>query len=44
MPRPGMLLLFPSYFAHRTLPTGSRDPRLCVAFDVEPSPARPEGD
>jgi tetratricopeptide (TPR) repeat protein len=33
---PGLLLLFPSYFAHRTWPTGVSDPRLCVAFDVRP--------
>lgn len=33
-PRAGMLLLFPSYFAHRTWPTGVAEPRICVAFDV----------
>jgi uncharacterized protein (TIGR02466 family) len=33
-PEPGMLLLFPSYYAHRTWPTGVGDPRVCVAFDV----------
>jgi len=35
-PEPGLLLLFPSYFAHRTWPTGLADPRICVAFDVRP--------
>ncbi len=33
-PRAGLLLLFPSYFAHRTWPTGVTKPRICVAFDV----------
>jgi tetratricopeptide (TPR) repeat protein len=33
-PEPGLLIMFPSYFAHRTWPTGVSDPRLCVAFDV----------
>ncbi len=33
-PRTGMLLLFPSYFGHRTWPTGVTEPRICVAFDV----------
>ncbi len=36
-PKNGMLLLFPSYYAHRTLPTHVREPRICVAFDVVPS-------
>ena len=35
-PEPGLLLLFPSYYAHRTWPTGVDDPRICVAFDVMP--------
>lgn len=33
-PEPGMLVLFPSYFAHRTIPTQSNEPRIAVAFDV----------
>lgn len=37
MPAPSVLLLFPSYYAHRTLPTGVTAPRICVAFDVRPS-------
>ncbi len=36
MPQAGSLLLFPSYYAHRTWPTGIGDPRVCVAFDVRP--------
>jgi tetratricopeptide (TPR) repeat protein len=35
-PEPGLLLLFPSYFAHRTWPTRLPDHRICVAFDVRP--------
>ena len=35
-PRPGMLLLFPSFYRHRTVPTTTPSPRLCVAFDVVP--------
>jgi tetratricopeptide (TPR) repeat protein len=33
-PQPGQILLFPSYYGHRTWPTSSNDIRLCVAFDV----------
>jgi tetratricopeptide (TPR) repeat protein len=35
-PEPGLLLLFPSYFAHRTWPTRLPSHRICVAFDVRP--------
>jgi tetratricopeptide (TPR) repeat protein len=38
---PGLLILFPSYFAHRTWPTRVSDPRLCVAFDVRPISSTP---
>jgi tetratricopeptide (TPR) repeat protein len=43
-PEPGMLILFPSYFAHRTWATGVGDPRICVAFDVKAveMPAAPQ--
>jgi tetratricopeptide (TPR) repeat protein len=34
LPEAGQLLLFPSYFAHRTFPTGIDVPRTVVAFDV----------
>jgi predicted Zn-dependent protease len=35
-PRVGMLVLFPSYFWHGTVPFQSNQPRLSVAFDVVP--------
>jgi tetratricopeptide (TPR) repeat protein len=35
-PSPGMLVLFPSYFWHGTIPFRSPQPRLTVAFDVVP--------
>jgi tetratricopeptide (TPR) repeat protein len=35
-PQPGMLLLFPSYFWHGTLPFESAEKRLTVAFDAAP--------
>jgi uncharacterized protein (TIGR02466 family) len=38
-PLPGQLLMFPSYYGHRTWPTGRDEPRVCVAFDVVPVPA-----
>jgi tetratricopeptide (TPR) repeat protein len=34
-PAPGRLVLFPSYIPHATIPTGSTDKRICIAFDVE---------
>jgi tetratricopeptide (TPR) repeat protein len=37
-PQPGMLVLFPSYFWHGTVPFASRQPRLTVAFDAVPNP------
>ncbi|MEM7432648.1 MAG: putative 2OG-Fe(II) oxygenase [Pseudomonadota bacterium] len=35
-PRSGMLLIFPSYYPHRTWPTGSAEPRTCISFDIVP--------
>jgi tetratricopeptide (TPR) repeat protein len=35
-PEPGMLVLFPSYMWHGTVPFGGELPRLTVAFDVRP--------
>jgi uncharacterized protein (TIGR02466 family) len=35
-PQPGQMLLFPSHFAHRTWPSGSPTPRICIAFDAVP--------
>jgi tetratricopeptide (TPR) repeat protein len=37
-PTPGMLVLFPSYFWHGTVPFHSPQPRLTVAFDAVPAP------
>jgi uncharacterized protein (TIGR02466 family) len=36
-PRPGRMLLFPSYFYHRTLPFAGRGQRVSIAFDVMPA-------
>ena len=33
-PETGTLVIFPSYFCHRTVPTRSPEPRIVVAFDV----------
>jgi tetratricopeptide (TPR) repeat protein len=38
-PSVGMLVLFPSYFWHGTVPFTSHQPRLTVAFDVVPDRA-----
>lgn len=35
-PRPGRLVLFPSYFHHRTLPFEAPGRRISIAFDVVP--------
>jgi hypothetical protein len=35
-PKVGMLVLFPSYFWHGTVPFSSSQPRLTVAFDAVP--------
>jgi tetratricopeptide (TPR) repeat protein len=37
-PEEGLLLLFPSYFYHRTLPFESTEKRISIAFDVVPVP------
>ena len=37
-PQVGLLVLFPSYFWHGTLPFRSDEPRLTVAFDAVPDP------
>jgi len=34
-PRPGTLVLFPSFVPHETVPTGSDSERISVAFDVD---------
>ncbi len=38
-PKEGRLVLFPSYFYHRTEPFQSSEPRISLAFDVVPSSA-----
>ena len=35
-PQEGLMLLFPSYFWHRTIPFESDEPRVSIAFDVIP--------
>jgi Flp pilus assembly protein TadD len=39
-PEPGMLVLFPSYMWHGTLPFAGEESRLTVAFDLVPEPRR----
>jgi Putative 2OG-Fe(II) oxygenase len=39
-PAPGLLVIFPSHFAHRTWPTGVAGLRICVPFDVRPCERR----
>lgn len=36
-PRPGLLLLFPSYMWHGTMPISGDQPRLTIAFDIVPT-------
>lgn len=38
-PRPGRLVLFPSYMWHGTVPIVGDDPRITIAFDVLPGEA-----
>ena len=35
-PKVGNLILFPSYFLHRTVPFHSKRPRISIAFDIVP--------
>ena len=35
-PEEGMLVIFPSYFYHQTIPFESVDQRICIAFDAIP--------
>ena len=35
-PHEGLLILFPSYFCHQTIPLKSDDTRFTVAFDLVP--------
>jgi hypothetical protein len=44
-PKPGMLVLFPSYMWHGTVPFTGDKPRLTFAFDLVPGPVElPEHD
>jgi tetratricopeptide (TPR) repeat protein len=38
-PKPGLLVLFPSYMWHGTVPFSGERPRLTFAFDLVPAPA-----
>ena len=35
-PEEGLVVLFPSYFYHHTMPSESADTRISIAFDVQP--------
>ena len=37
-PQPGLLVSFPSFTCHRTLPFTGQDARISIAFDVFPAP------
>lgn len=37
-PKPGRLVLFPSYLWHGTVPYDSQEPRMTIAFDALPFP------
>ncbi|HYJ83313.1 MAG TPA: putative 2OG-Fe(II) oxygenase [Allosphingosinicella sp.] len=43
LPREGRLILAPSHFQHRTIPSGVDEYRISVAFDVIPESRRPGG-
>jgi uncharacterized protein (TIGR02466 family) len=36
-PREGRMILFPSYFYHRTVPFEGPEPRISIAFDTMPA-------
>ena len=40
-PQPGMLVIFPSWHWHHTVPFSSAQPRLSLAFDLFPRPPAP---
>lgn len=42
-PQEGKMILFPSYFYHRTVPLASGEERISIAFDVSPGPPRRQG-
>ncbi len=32
----GLMVLFPSFFFHRTIPFEAEADRICIAFDIQP--------
>lgn len=38
VPKVGDIVLFPSSLFHRTIPFNSNEERICIAFDLKPSP------
>ena len=40
-PEEGLMLLFPSYFYHRTIPFEATEPRISIAFDALPERLEP---
>ena len=38
-PEEGLIVLFPAYFGHRTIPFETDEERISVAFDVMPADA-----
>ena len=36
-PEPGLLLLFPSYYYHRSLPYDGAGERISISFDLAPA-------
>lgn len=36
-PQPGMIVLFPSFLGHRTIPFAEHDYRISIAFDIMPA-------
>ena len=37
-PEEGLMVLFPSFFFHRTIPFKAEVDRICIAFDIQPDP------
>ena len=37
-PEEGLMVLFPSFFFHRTIPFEADAERICIAFDIIPDP------
>lgn len=36
-PVPGLIVRMPGYFSHRTVPLGTKQRRVCVAFEIYPA-------